>query len=190
MGILTLTHGANLIIPGALNATTAAGDTMIVVANSTTQHIVAGYQRASGQNIVSALLLVGGTMSGPIGMGNNNITGIKVAGFNGEYDNGNSGSGITIDFANGAMQKVTLNAAGPVLTMANGPAAGRYRLKVIQDATGGRIPSWAGTNYSSARWFNTPSTPSVNTGVSGETMTYWDWDGSKWYQGLAKVGAA
>lgn len=187
-GALTLTNGANLILPGGANITTANGDVMLVVSITTTQHAVAFYQKASGNGIVSALLLSGGTMSGAIGMGNQNITGLKVAGFNAEYDNGNSGASITIDFANGAMQKVTLNSATPAITIANGPAAGRFRLKVVQDGSGGRVPSWAGTNYSASRWLFTATAPGVNLDINGETFVFFDWDGSKWYQSLAKVG--
>lgn len=187
-GALTLTNGANLILPGSANITTANGDFALVLALTTTQHVVMFYQKANGNSVVSALLLTGGTMSGAVQMGNNNITGMKTGSFNGEYDNGNSGTGITIDFSNGQCQKVTLNSATPTLTMANGPGVGHYQLKIIQDGTGSRAPSWAGTNYSASRWLNSSSAPSVNTTASAETLSNWYWDGSKWYQSLAKVG--
>lgn len=48
-GILTLTHGASLSLPGAANITTAAGDTCIAVPNlAANGWALIGYQRASG----------------------------------------------------------------------------------------------------------------------------------------------
>lgn len=47
-GVLTLTNGANLILPGGANITTAAGDACEVFADSTTQHRVISYTKADG----------------------------------------------------------------------------------------------------------------------------------------------
>lgn len=48
-GALTLTHHAtNLILPGAANITTAAGDTLIVRAETTTTFRIISYMKASG----------------------------------------------------------------------------------------------------------------------------------------------
>lgn len=47
-GALTLTNGANLILPGGANITTAAGDVAVVRADTTTQHRVIAYTRADG----------------------------------------------------------------------------------------------------------------------------------------------
>ncbi len=45
-GALTLTHNAStLVIPGAANVTTAAGDSAVVAADSTTKWIVLHYKR-------------------------------------------------------------------------------------------------------------------------------------------------
>jgi len=49
---LILTNGANLILPGAANITTAAGDSCEVYADTTTQHRVVGYTRADGTALV------------------------------------------------------------------------------------------------------------------------------------------
>lgn len=49
-GALTLTHGANLNLPGAANITTAAGDMAFVYADTTTQFDVL-YFRASGKAV-------------------------------------------------------------------------------------------------------------------------------------------
>lgn len=52
-GILTLTHNAtSLILPTGANITTAAGDTMIVESDGSSNVRVLAYQRASGQALV------------------------------------------------------------------------------------------------------------------------------------------
>ena len=57
-GALTLTHHAtNLILPGGANITTAAGDIMIVRAETTTTFRVISYVRASGLPIVNPTVL-------------------------------------------------------------------------------------------------------------------------------------
>ena len=53
-GALTLTHGANLALPGSADITTAAGDVARVYADTTTQHDVQ-YFRIDGKSVVTAL---------------------------------------------------------------------------------------------------------------------------------------
>lgn len=50
---LTLIHGGNLLVPGAVNVTTAANDRAKVRADTTTSHVITFYQRASGMPLVS-----------------------------------------------------------------------------------------------------------------------------------------
>jgi hypothetical protein len=118
-----------------------------------------------------------------------NFTVDGLIGFSSEYDNGNSGSAITVDFANGQKQKVTLNNATPTITFADGIAVGHYQLKVIQDGAGGRTPSYAGSNYSGSRWIGSSSAPAVLTTSAAESLITMYWDGSKWYQAMNHVGA-
>lgn len=56
-GILTLTHGAALLIPGAANITTAAGDRMVVRGDTAGANVVS-YTRANGTPVVSTSALV------------------------------------------------------------------------------------------------------------------------------------
>ena len=67
-GILTLTNGANLILPSGANITTAAGDTAEFRGEASGVVRCVNYLRASGLPIVggSFLPLAGGTMTGPI----------------------------------------------------------------------------------------------------------------------------
>ncbi len=52
-GALTLTHGANLNIPGAANITTAAGDVARVYADTTTQFDIQIYTRSDGTSVAA-----------------------------------------------------------------------------------------------------------------------------------------
>lgn len=78
------------------------------------------------------------------------------------HDTGNSGATITIDLANGNVQKVTLT-ANCTITLAS-PASGSYRsllLYVFQDGVGSRTVTWPG----SVKW-GTPGLPILSTGAS------------------------
>lgn len=82
------------------------------------------------------LLLAGGTMSGAIAMGNNDVTGLNNVSFNGIYDNGNSGASKTIDWsANGQYQKLTLT-ANCTLTFTAPPGPCVLHLDAYQDIVG------------------------------------------------------
>ncbi|MGH6931451.1 MAG: hypothetical protein ACREEE_03345 [Dongiaceae bacterium] len=50
-GVLTLTHGANLDLPGAANIVTAVCDRALVIADTTTAHLVAAYMKDNGAPI-------------------------------------------------------------------------------------------------------------------------------------------
>lgn len=97
--------------------------------------------------INAKLALAGGTMSGSLQMADNSILRAFLSDTaEAYYDAGNSGASITLDYTNGPMQKVTLNAATPAIAFSNWPASGRsgsMMVKFFQDGTGSRIPSWA-----------------------------------------------
>lgn len=61
-GALTLTHGANLLLPGSANITTSANDWMLVYADTTTQLDVVAYTRADGRAIVANTAAQGSSM--------------------------------------------------------------------------------------------------------------------------------
>ncbi len=63
-----------------------------------------------------------------------------------EYNAGNSGTAITIDWTNGDTQALTLT-GNAAITFTN-PIAGRtYTLILVQDGTGTRIPTYSPTPY-------------------------------------------
>lgn len=53
-GALTLTHGSNLVLPGAGNITTAAGDVATFRADTTTKWVCETYTRADGRAVTPA----------------------------------------------------------------------------------------------------------------------------------------
>lgn len=120
---------------------------------------------------------------------NHQLKGVKTLTFNGEYDAGNSGAAITIDFAaNGQKQKVTLNSATPAITISTtGLLVGQYQLHIYQDGTGGRVPTFSG--ISSARWIGNSTTPSILSAASAETFINLFYDGSQFTQSMGHVGA-
>jgi len=80
-GALTLTHNAtSLILPGAANILTAAGDIAVFYSLGSGNWGCAGYQRASGLY----LSLAGGAMLGAISMGSHKITGLTSGSAAGE----------------------------------------------------------------------------------------------------------
>lgn len=107
--------------------------------------------------------------------------------FNTEFDNGNSGSAKTIDFANGQKQKVTLT-ANTTLTISTPPGVGDYKLRLIQDGTGGRTVTFSG--ISGSRWWGSASQPAINTNAAGETLIAFYYDGTNFSQGAVRIGAA
>ena len=78
----------------------------------------------------------------------------------------NSSTAITIDPANGHSQGITLNSATPVLTLASNPSSGTEKeiiLDVIQDGSGGRIPSWVNVTWDAG------VAPAINQGADAVT---------------------
>ena len=76
-GVLTLTHNAtSLILPGAANITTAAGDVAVMLSLGSGNWRCIAYQRANGKAVVATVFRTGILMDG---MGGPNIlTGVKM----------------------------------------------------------------------------------------------------------------
>ena len=109
-------------------------------------------------------------------------TGVKWGNPTGFYDFGNSGTGITLDFALGSFVKVTLTSASPTLTLSDGSAGGIYVLEIAQDGTGGRLAA-----FSPAINWGTLGAPTLSTGINKiDFITLATPDGSTYY-GLSYV---
>jgi hypothetical protein len=129
--------------------------------------------------------LTGGELLGNMTLSNRDIAKFKNLYAHAEYDNGNSGAADTINFANGQNQKSTLT-GDAVLTINAAPGVGHYQLRLIQDGTGGRVPTFVG--ISNSRWLNSASQPAFNTAANGETILTFYWDGSAYTIGMQKTG--
>jgi len=117
----------------------------------------------------------GGTMSGDITMGNNDIDNAKTVQFNGEYDNGNSSTAKTISFDNGQNQKVTLT-GNCTFTFTAPTSIGTFKLKLIQDGTGSRTVTWPAT----VKWPG-GTAPTLTTDASAIDIISFYYDGTNYY---------
>lgn len=88
----------------------------------------------------------------------------------------NSGAAYTIDQANGAQFDITLNSATPTLTLAPVNAGKTQTLNVtlIQDGTGGRLPSWVNVTWAAG------VAPTVASGIAARTYLEFISDGVTW----------
>ena len=80
-------------------------------------------------------------LAGSQSCGDNDLTNIKTATFNGEIDNGNSGAAANVDWTAGQKQAITLT-DNCTLTFTDPPGGGNFILVLEQDATGGRTVVW------------------------------------------------
>ena len=90
------------------------------------------------------------------------------------YDNGNSGTSITLDPANGQSQKLTLTGTCEA-TLAAVTGSVRLSLKVVQDATGGRDMTFTNT-------INNPQEFDFTIGTANQKciLTFF-YDGEEWW---------
>lgn len=90
-------------------------------------------------------------------------------------DQGNCGAASTINWTNGNIQKVTLNAATCALTFSNPKTGALYELHVTQDATGSRLATWPGT----VKWQG-GSTPTLTTTLNKIDLCQFQYDGTSY----------
>ena len=79
-GILILTNGANLILPGGANITTAAGDTAVFIGEASSVVRCVSYIKASGKPIVGLAVADGGTGAATASTALSNLGGLPLAG--------------------------------------------------------------------------------------------------------------
>ncbi len=112
---------------------------------------------------------------GTMNMNNTDIQNIRLAEFNGEVDNGNSGTADTIDWGTGNFQKSTLTGnCTYTFTAPSGPA--RLTLKIIQDATGSRTVTWP----ASVKWSGGTAPTLTTTASRIDFVTFW-YDGTSYF---------
>jgi hypothetical protein len=113
----------------------------------------------------------------------------QVVGLGVEYDAGNSGSSISIDWANGGYQKLTLT-ANCTITLGTPDEVGRYQLRLIQNGAGAYLVTWGGTAYSSSRWGGASAAPTINTINNGESIVSFYFDGTSFAQFMTLLGTS
>lgn len=99
-----------------------------------------------------------------------------TATFDAEYDEGTETGAFTVDWNNGQKQKVTINAAGPlVVTFTAPPGPGNFLLKVVQGATPGTL-TWPGT----VKWPNGTAATLSSTTSDVDIVSFY-YDGTNYY---------
>jgi hypothetical protein len=95
--------------------------------------------------------------------------------FPSEFDNGNSGTAKTIDWAEGQKQKITLT-DNVTLTFSDPGGPAHYHLKLIQDATGNRAVTWpAGSKFFGG------TAPAISTAAASVSLVSIYYDGAAYW---------
>lgn len=110
-------------------------------------------------NVITVAL---GALTQALDGNDQDIHSIKTATFEQVVDNGNSGSGQTIDWGVGSLQKITLTDSPVALTFTAPVGVGRFQLIVYQDGTGSRLVNWpASVKWAGSAAFALSSTPNA-----------------------------
>lgn len=106
------------------------------------------------------------------------------------YANGSSGASKTINWANGALQSITLDANCTLSFDFAGCPTGGYRLIVLQDGTGGRSVTWSTNTPGSTKWLSINGSPTLRRDASSSTIIDIYWDKTNCYGVAHHVGGA
>lgn len=112
------------------------------------------------------------------------VTGVTFPVTNGQpgiYDAGNIGAGLTINWNNGPIQKVTLN-GNATLSFSNPVAGSTYTLILVQDGVGGKGITLTGWDFGD-------NAPNYNTGANKKNVVSGLYDGSEYLAAFAVKGA-
>lgn len=159
-----------------------------VLGNTSAVSATQDFRSTTGSQAYDTRLQSTGGTNGTPGKGLLTITSKQVRsqgpiGYVSEYDAGNVGAGITIDFdANGARQKCVLDAAGPTITITAATQVGHYQLRVEQDPAVARVVTWAGI---AAGYALGGALPVITTTLGGSTFIYLYWDGTRYWSSSA-----
>lgn len=124
----------------------------------------------------SFLALDGSTaMAGTIDMNNNEILSASTITFASEFNIGNGGGTLFVDWADGQKQRVTLTASATA-SFAAPSSVGSFLLKIIQDGTGSRTIEWP----SSVKWAG-GTAPTLTTTTGAIDIVTFYYDGTDYY---------
>lgn len=104
------------------------------------------------------------------------ITGLTYLTYQEEFNIGPSGAAVTINWANGQKQVMTLNEAVVNVGLDDPPGVASWQIRLVQDSGGSRTVNWV----TSVNWLTgaepvQPSTPGASQIVS------LFWSGSEWF---------
>jgi len=168
------------VLYGDLSAKTIGVNTRVpqaaldIVSTGTASSIYAQFWRDGGGVVVATM-----NSTGNLAVPTLRIAGTAV--FAGEYDNGNSGTAITLDWNKGNKQKLTLTGAAALTFSASPGAAASYVMKLVQDATGSRTITWP----ASVKWSG-GTAPVLSTSPGAVDIIGLYYDGTNYY-GMASI---
>ena len=116
-----------------------------------------------------------------VDISDNDLQNIKLAEFQDEHDNGNSGTSDTIDWGEGNFQKSTLTGnVTYTFTAPSGPTT--LLLRLIQDATGSRTVTWPTIKWPEG------TAPTLSTAANAEDIVVLYYNGTDYYgQGVINL---
>ncbi len=91
-----------------------------------------------------------------------------------------SGDSVTVNFANGATAYLTLDRATTAITLSGGENGKVYRLRLVQDGTGGRAVTWSTT----VRWRG-KAAPTITADANAEDWITLVYSNGNWYGDIA-----
>lgn len=158
------------------NALTDAEKTILgnTSGTNTGDQDLSSYATKTGSETLTNKTLGATTLSGDIAAANNAIDNAKTVQFNGEYDNGNSGTTKTIAFDNGQHQKLTLT-DNCTISFTAPTSIGTFSLRLVQDATGGRTVTWP-----TMKWAGEVA-PTLSTAAGAEDIIVISYRDSAYY---------
>jgi hypothetical protein len=98
----------------------------------------------------------------------------KTISFASQVGVGNSGTAVTVNFANGQKQSLVLT--GNATVTLQFPGVGNYQLILTQDGTGNRTVTWAG--YAGIYYVGSATAPAINTPANTMTMVSFYFNGA------------
>lgn len=128
------------------------------------------------------LQLSGGTMTGDLNMGNQDVTNMKSASYNAEYNIGNSGTSFSINWQNGNKQVVSLNGNVTSITFSGAPLGATSLMLRVKQTGSFTI---AGTAWPAAvKWVNGGTDPVITTGSGTEDILAFLYNSDSQYDGV------
>ena len=170
---------AFLSISGSPITTTG---TLAIGLSGTALPVANGGTNATTASITSFNNITGYTASGATGTTSTNLvfsttptlTNPTVTNYVETLYSANTGTALTIDLANGTVQKLTLT-GNATLTMPTAVAGKSFIIILAQDATGGRSVTWTTVAWPSA------TAPTITSTLSKKDLYSFFSDGTSWY---------